>query len=263
VVGPGGVPLTPEHVVTLITLGYPAMLAAPTLAGIVLTGLVYGKAGLRDLLSRLLRWRVGVRWYAVALLTVPRTMLAVLLALSLASPGFRPLLFVMDDPLGLLGFSIVAGLMVGIFEELGWTGFAVPALLGRRYGVLGTGLIVGFLYVTRELLIMYVAEVSDPTPGTFPMAIFLAASLFTWQPAYRMLMMWVYDRTNGSLPVAMLMSASLVVAWNSLRNPLTLTQTTIAAYYLVLAVVWRAIVAVVAVANHGHLSRQPLQRRVT
>ena len=62
----------------------------------------------------------------------------------------------------------------------------------------------------------------------------------------------------------MLMSASFVVAWNSLRNPLTLTQTTIVASYLVLAVVWCAIVAVVAVANHGHLSRQPpLQRRVT
>ena len=165
VVGPGGVPVTAEHIVTLITLGYPAMLAAPTLAGIVLTGLVYGKAGFRDLLSRLLRWRVGGRWYAVALLTAPLTMLAVLLALSLASPAFRPLLFVEEDPLGLLGFSIVAGLMVSIFEELGWTGFAVPALLGRRYGVLGTGLIVGFLYVTWDLLIVYVSEVSGPTPG--------------------------------------------------------------------------------------------------
>jgi membrane protease YdiL (CAAX protease family) len=50
-----------------------------------------------------------------------------------------------DDPLGLLVFSVVMGLMIGIFEELGWTGFAVPALLGRRYGVLGTGLIIGLL----------------------------------------------------------------------------------------------------------------------
>ena len=72
-------------------------------------------------------------------------MLAVLLALSLASPAFRPLLIVEDDPLGLLGISIVAGLMVGDFEKLGWTEFAVPALLGRRYSVLRTGLIVGFL----------------------------------------------------------------------------------------------------------------------
>ena len=262
VIGPGGVPLNPEHARTLITLGYPAMLAGPTLAGIVLTGLAYGKAGLRDLLSRLLRWRVGVRWYAVALLTAPLTMLAVLLALSLVSPAFRPLLFVTDEPLGLLGFSVVVGLWVGIFEELGWTGFAVPALLGRRYGVLGTGLIVGFLYAAWSFLIVYLMEVSDPTPGTLPMAIFLVGTLFTWLPAYRILMVWVYERTDGSLLLAMLMSASWVVAWNSLRNPMLLTQANIVAFYLAMSVVWYAIVAVVALVNHGHLTRQPLRRRV-
>ena len=36
-----------------------------------MTGLVYGRAGLRDLLTRMTRWRVGARWYAVALLTAP------------------------------------------------------------------------------------------------------------------------------------------------------------------------------------------------
>jgi membrane protease YdiL (CAAX protease family) len=42
--------------------------------------------------------------------------------------------------------GIAVGLTAGIFEELGWTGFAVPALLGVRYGVLGTGLMVGVLW---------------------------------------------------------------------------------------------------------------------
>lgn len=261
VIGPGGVPVNAEHFRQIIVLGYPAMLAGPTLAAIVLTGLVYGKAGFRELLSKLLRWRVGVRWYAVALLTAPLTMLAVLLALSLVSPAFRPLLFVTDDPFDLLLFSFWAGLMVGIFEELGWTGFAVPALLGRRYGVLGTGLIVGFLYAAWSFLIVYLSQASDPTPGTLSMAVFLAASLFTWLPVYRVLMVWVYERTNGSLPVVMLMSASWVVAWNSLNNALTQTLTTLTAFYLVMTVVWCAIVAVVALANHGHLSRQPPLRR--
>jgi hypothetical protein len=40
----------------------------------------------------------------------------------------------------LLGLAV--GLTVPIFEELGWTGFAIPKLL-PRYGVLGTGLIMG------------------------------------------------------------------------------------------------------------------------
>ena len=150
VAGPGGLLGTKEVSEVLFPIVVLATLAGPSVAGILLTGLVYGKAGFRDLLFRLLRWRVGVRWYAVSLLTAPLTMLAVLLALSLVSPAFRPLLFVVDDPLGLLVFSVVAGLMIGIFEELGWMGFAVPSLLGRRYGVLGTGLIIGLLWGARH-----------------------------------------------------------------------------------------------------------------
>jgi len=48
-----------------------AMLAGPPVAGLLLTGLVSGRAGFRELLSRLLRWRVDARWYAVVLLTAP------------------------------------------------------------------------------------------------------------------------------------------------------------------------------------------------
>jgi membrane protease YdiL (CAAX protease family) len=260
VAGPGELLGTKEMSEALFPIVVLATLAGPSVAGILLTGLVYGKAGLRELLSRLLRWRVGVRWYAVALLTAPLTMLAGLLALSLVSPAFRPLLFVVDDQMGLLVFSVVAGLIIGIFEELGWMGFAVPTLLGRRYGVLGTGLIIGLLWGVGHFS-TYLG--SSAPSGALPLALLLPVLLFSWQPAYRVLMVWVYERTGGSLPVAMLMSASFVVAYNILRNPMTLTLTNVAAFYLGLTVVWYAIVAVVALANHGHLTRWPrLRRRV-
>lgn len=42
-------------------------IAGPAIAGVLMTGLVDGRAGLRGLVSRLRRWRVGARWYAVAL----------------------------------------------------------------------------------------------------------------------------------------------------------------------------------------------------
>jgi hypothetical protein len=47
------------------------MLLGPSLAGILSISFTYGSTGLRELLSRLLRWRVAARWYAVALLTAP------------------------------------------------------------------------------------------------------------------------------------------------------------------------------------------------
>ena len=71
--------------------------------------LAYGRVGLRDLRSRLFRWRVGVRWYAVALLTAPLSMAAILGALSLTSNAF--IIITAEDKAGLLIFGLVAGLV--------------------------------------------------------------------------------------------------------------------------------------------------------
>jgi membrane protease YdiL (CAAX protease family) len=142
--GPGGFSATPQQLQMDVPYATPAMVAGPSVAGILLTGLLYGKAGLREFRSRLLKWRVGARWYAVALLTAPLLITGVMLALSVISPEFLPRIFVAGDKASVLLMGIVAGLMVGIFEELGWTGFAVPTMR-LRYGVLATGLFVGVL----------------------------------------------------------------------------------------------------------------------
>ena len=62
-----------------------AMLVGPSVTGFLLTALVYGRTGLREFRSRLLKWRVGANWNALALLTPPLLMTATLLALSLIS----------------------------------------------------------------------------------------------------------------------------------------------------------------------------------
>jgi uncharacterized protein len=77
VVGHGSILATKEQFETLIPFVGPAMLTGPSVAGILLTGLLYGKAGFRDLLTWLIRWRVGARWYAVALLTAPLLPMAI------------------------------------------------------------------------------------------------------------------------------------------------------------------------------------------
>ena len=64
--GPSGIPGTPEQFERLLPFAIPVMIVGPGVAGLLLTGLVQGRAGFRELLSRLLKWRVGARWYAVA-----------------------------------------------------------------------------------------------------------------------------------------------------------------------------------------------------
>jgi hypothetical protein len=51
--------------VTLVS-GY-----GPALAAIIVAGLAQGRDGLRSLFAGLVRWRVGLRWYLVALLVRP------------------------------------------------------------------------------------------------------------------------------------------------------------------------------------------------
>jgi uncharacterized protein len=142
--GPGAIPGASEQVERLSLFVMLVWLAGPSIAGVLLTAFVEGRVGLAELRSRLLRWRVGAHWYAVALLTAPPLFMAVLLPLALLSPAFLPGILTTSDKAPLLLMGIAYGLIGGGFlEELGWTGFAVPRLR-LRYGALTTALIVGY-----------------------------------------------------------------------------------------------------------------------
>jgi uncharacterized protein len=255
VLGPGGFLGTEDVPEGLFAIAVLATLAGPGMASILLTGLVDGRAGLREFRSRLLRWRVGGRWYAVAILAAPLQIMAVLLALSLASPEFLPGVFTSDDKVGLVLMGIVGGLIVGACEELGWTGFAVPRLK-LRYGVFGTGLLVGVLWGAWHFPLFSGGRTSS---GALPLALLLPVLLFSWLPAFRVLMAWVYERTE-SLLVAILMHASLTAS--TLIIPPALSGVALLTNVLVSAAVWWILVAAVAVARGGHLSRPPLRPRV-
>jgi membrane protease YdiL (CAAX protease family) len=261
--GPGGIPATKEQVGALMPFMLLALFSGPSVAGILMTGLVYGRAGFRDLLSRMTRWRVGARWYAVAILTAPLLVTATLLALSLTAPEFLPGMFTSDEKVRLLLFGIGWGLVGGgLLEELGWTGFAVPTLLRQRHGVLATGLFVGALWGLWHMLISFWA--SGTSSGALSLAGFLPAVLFYVGslPAYRVLMVWVYDRTGGSMLVAMLMHASFSASM-LIQQPLGLALVPGLAWNLVLAAALWVVVGGVALAQGGHLSQQPpLRRRV-
>ncbi len=114
------------------------------------------------------------------------------LVLSFFSSEFTPSIFISDDKTALLLMGIVVGLMVGFFEELGWTGFAIPRMR-LRYGVLATGLIVGLVWGLWHFILFWE---EDSFSGILPLAPLLAR-LFSWLPAYRVLIVWVYDHTES------------------------------------------------------------------
>jgi membrane protease YdiL (CAAX protease family) len=244
VLGPDGFFATGEDIAGAGAIA----LAGPAVAGVLMTALVDGGAGLRALASRLRRWRVGARWYAVALLIGPFVMGATVFGLSLVSPDFRPDIVTAEDKLGIVATAVAIGLVGPFLEELGWTGFALPRLR-ERYRVLSTGLLMGLLWSTWHFPLF--AGSRDPE-AVVPAALLVGVLLFAWLPPYRVLMVWVYDRTE-SLLVAYLMhvpisATVLILAIDGVSGTASVSTT----------LLWGAgfwiIVGVVALVNHGHLT---------
>jgi hypothetical protein len=259
--GPGNIPATPAEATALLPLAIVAILTGPTTVGLFMTRFVDGKAGLRDFLSRLLRWRVNIGWYAIALLATPLLVVAILLALSLVWPEFVPGIFVSADKLSILLAGIAVGLVAGIFEEIGWTGFAIPKLR-LHYSTRATGLIVGFLWGAWHYLMGFWA--SGDADGNFSLPLLLPHLFFYIGvlPIYRVLMVWLYDQTE-SLLLAMLMHASLTGSVLFIFVPLSLPDAFYLIWYTIMAVaLW--IMAAVVVVNRkpGDVGRKPPESKL-
>jgi uncharacterized protein len=183
------------------------MLLGPGASGLMLTAMLDGRAGLHDLWLRITLWRVSPPWYAIALLTAPVTMLLVLWPLSAFvdpafAPQFHPALFVI-------------GLVAGMCEEIGWTGFATPRLL-QRHNVLIAGFLIGLPWAIWHALADATGNIDAMGVGWFGwFAVFWLATL----PAYRILMTWVYANTSSVL-LAILMHAGYT-GWLFVFFPVT------------------------------------------
>ncbi len=127
-------------------LAFNAVVSFATIFGVALpaflvTAATSGKEGVRDLLRRVFRWRVGARWYLAALFGLLGGM--VLGASVFQGPASLealaekwPLSFTMFLPEVLLPF-----LFIQLSEEAGWTGFMQHALQERRGPLLASVLV--------------------------------------------------------------------------------------------------------------------------
>ena len=185
-----------------------AMVIGPTVAGLISTWLADKKEGFKNLLIRLRRWKIGGCWY-LALLIAPLTLAAADLLLSLFSRSFIPTIFTMNDKMSFLGFTLFGALVGGFFEEIGWTGFAIPRML-KRLNVFKTGLFLGLIWGAWHFLVNFWGSANSA--GVVPLALFLFVALFSFLLPYRILMVWVYDHTK-SLLISILMHCSLIIFW--------------------------------------------------
>lgn len=235
--GPSGFPGVPEQFETLLPLVAWAMLAGPSLSSLLLTGIIDGRKGLSELLSKLLKWRVNIGWYVFAIL--PALILPVMILFALSQPA---VIFTTEDKVAVLFSSVVAGISI-VLEEIGWTGFAVPRLR-QRYSILITGIIVGIIWGAWHLL--QGLWISGTYAGTLPLSFYLPLSILSGiaqLTAYRILLVWVYDRTK-SLLVVTLMHASLSASTIFIFRPLSIGISYLTYAWLFVAALWFVVLVV-------------------
>jgi CAAX protease family protein len=219
----------------LVLFGF--MIIGPSTAGLVMTAFVGGRAGLRELWSRICRWRVPAVMWSIALLTSPVITITVLMFLAATvSSAFTP-----DTRMA----GLLIGLIAGLFEEIGWTGFATPRLLGR-FSPLAAGLVLGLIWASWHGLADYTGNIA--AKGTEGWIVWFVTYWLIPLTGYRVLMTWVYSHTTSVL-VAMAMHASWT-GWQFFLSPASTTQGQDVVWHLLLSAgIWA--VALIAVTRSG------------
>jgi membrane protease YdiL (CAAX protease family) len=172
---------------------------APTIASVLLTWLADGKDGVRQFLSRVLRWRVGFQWYLVVLFGIA--------VIAFAAQGLNIWLFdgapiTFNLPAGVPEDGLLVALpiifFVNIFfggplaEDIGWRGYALPKLR-EKMNAFTASLLIGIVWVLWHLPFFWIAE-GNSAVGGIPLLWF--ALLTT---AWSVLFAWVYVNTESIL----------------------------------------------------------------
>lgn len=174
-----------------------------SLAAVVLAAIEGRKGGVRELLGRLLIWRVGIQWWVFALLfTIIPSVAALYLFNLLGGPavdwsGLKPLSSVVP-------MFIMLTIFAGIAEEFGWRGYAIPRLQAR-HNALASSLIVGLIWGIWHIPLFLTQGTTQSRwladAGWIPAVLGYTVFCMAWSIQYT----WVFNNTKGSVLLAAVM----------------------------------------------------------
>src|SRR4051812_13426940 len=199
----------------------------PFVAAIIVAAIVGGRREVKDLLSRLVRARVSWRCY-VFVFALPVALCLAAAAVALVVTGSHPAIPGSDKWRELPERFIFIFLFIGLGEEPGWRGFALPRLQ-KKHSPLMASLILAPLWAMWHLPLM---------GHEFPLPILPAflVSLLGGTLAQT----WLFNRTRGSVLLQMLFHATVNTIGAGLIFPL-FSGTTLLVLWWTNALLWVAL----------------------
>jgi membrane protease YdiL (CAAX protease family) len=176
---------------------------APSISALIVAGIAQGEAGIRELVGRLLRWRVRWYWYLVALgLPILEALVA---AGSAAGFGLFKLSRINIDMLRVTWPTLWIVFIFAAAEELGWRGFVLPRLLDR-YPAITASLILGTIHTIWHwpLILLPHQYMSDIPVVPWTIAIVAEAVVLTWifrNTGYSVLMVALEHGMNNIISI--------------------------------------------------------------
>lgn len=209
----------------------------PLLSALIVTWLADGGEGLRELVGRMLKWRVGWVWIIVSI-SSPIVLYALGLIGALLVDGKLPewarlgqLNFLPD--IGIAGALLLWIFNSGIGEETGWRGFALPRLQ-KSQSALSATVVLGLFWSLWHLPAFFYLPSYEKVgliifPG-FALGVISGAILLTW----------LYNSTRGSILMVVLWHG----VWNLVSAPPVSTGT-VAAVASTVVMVWAVLTVIV------------------
>ncbi len=211
----------------------------PAIAAVLVTVILSGRAGVKDLFRRFLIWRVGVPWYMVSVFLLAAVILGGI-GLHVLFGGAMPTMPVAGAPVSLILFAFTATVIVGALvntEEIAWRGFALPRLQSR-YGALTAALLIAVPESLFHLPHFWnLDSVFYQNVGLFWFTAFTVAIVFIYT--------YIFNKTNGSLLIVTILHASQN-AWANL-----LSDNTLRPFQFTVALMWMIALALIFATKGG------------
>ena len=190
---------------------------ASALPALVVVAAVGGRKGVRELAGRCLRWRARLRWYGVALFSLPASVLLVMVVIH----GPRMLDVLADRWVLILTTTLPHLLMLIVFcivaEEAGFLGF-LQARWQDRFGPVAASALVALPFAAYHLPGTMVANGFGL--AQLHIALAYVAVVGVLQMFGRIMFMWLYNVAGASVLLAAIWHSSFDVTTTAFGHTL-------------------------------------------